>query len=327
MDNPLAGPDPGEDAIFTLTVDDIRIEGTGVVVLELIDDAGRPLPSWDPGAHIDLNLPNGITRQYSLCGDPRQQGRYEIAVLRDPNSRGGSEYIHTGLQKGSRLRVCAPRNNFPLRPGPRYLFLAGGIGVTPLVPMVAATRRSGMPFLLHYCGKSRAAMPFVDELGMLPEATLHVSDEGSRMDLDEVITPDLAGELQVYACGPARLLDSVDARCRSVGLAKQLRLERFSAASVAPTAGVDRSFEVELARTGRVVQVPAGQTILDALLGCGVKAPNSCAEGVCGSCETTVLAGEVDHRDQILDEDERAENAVMMICCSRARSDRLVLDL
>lgn len=317
----------GTGETFTLTVDDIRTECRDTVVLELIDTGGHPLPGWEAGAHIDLHLPNGIIRQYSLCGDTNDLSRYEIAVLRDPDSRGGSEYIHAELRKGSTLRVGFPRNNFPLRDAPGYLFLAGGIGVTPLLPMIAAARRSGVPFTVRYAGSSRARMTFTDQLAAMPEAELHISDEGTRLDLAGVLTPDLGRGVLVYACGPARLLDAVSARCDELGVADQLRVERFSAALPALDRAVEREFDVELARSGRVVRVAADTSILDAVLACGVKAPNSCAEGVCGSCETAVLSGEVDHRDQILDDDEKADNTVMMICCSRARSDRLVLDL
>jgi ferredoxin-NADP reductase len=318
---------PAADSTFTLTVDEVRAECSGVVVLVLIDDSGQQLPEWEAGAHIDIHLPINITRQYSLCGDPQDRGRYEIAVLRDPNSRGGSDYIHAQVRKGMRFVVSHPRNNFRLRDASEYLFIAGGIGVTPLIPMIVTAQRNGVPFRLNYAGSALSRMAFVDQLGGLPETTLHVSDEGTRLDLNETLTADLPTECLVYACGPTRLLDAVSERCAQLKIANQSHVERFSATLDALDPATERAFDVELARSNQVIRVAADQTILDAVLACGIKAANSCAEGVCGSCETAVIAGDVEHRDQILDEDEKAENAVMMICCSRATSDRLVLDL
>lgn len=315
------------DNLLTLTVDDLRTECPGVITLSLIDEFGKALPPWQAGAHIDLHLANDMVRQYSLCGDPADTGRYVVAVLRDPHSRGGSAYLHDHLKKGMKLPVSLPRNHFALRDAPQYLFIAGGIGITPIMPMMTEAQRHGRPFRLHYAGRTRSAMAFLDVLGDQPDLTLHISDETSRLNLTETLGEVASSDTAIYACGPQRLLDELAERCAVLGLSSSLHVEHFCATATELDPATERSFEVHLKRSDRVLTVSACQTILDAVMACGIKAASSCAEGVCGSCETTVLAGEVDHRDQILDADERAENTVMMICCSRAKCDRLVLDL
>jgi ferredoxin-NADP reductase len=261
-----------------------------------------------------------------LCGDITDRCRYEIAVLRDPQSRGGSVHIHELLAKGDRLTVSAPRNNFALVDAEEYLFVAGGIGITPFLPMIAAARTRARSYRLAYSGRTRSAMAFAEHLAEDSSARLHVSDEGTRADLTALLA-DVGAGTAIYGCGPQRLLDALAELCAERGLSRQLHVEHFSGVVVELDADAETAFEVELARTGRTITVPPDRTVLDALLDCGIKAVSSCAEGVCGSCETNVLEGEVDHRDQILDEDERAENDVMMICCSRALSARIVLDL
>ncbi|AQA01145.1 cytochrome [Mycobacterium sp. MS1601] len=315
------------DNTLSLTVDEVRTECQGVIVLVMIDARGRTLPPWNAGAHIDVHLPNDLVRQYSLCGDPQDRSRYEIAVLRDPNSRGGSEFLHAQVKKGATLTVSAPRNHFHFREAQEYLFVAGGIGITPLIPMIAAAQRSGVPFAVRYAGSRRSAMAFVDLVDALPNTMIHASDEGPRLRLEEVLTPDLSAGCLIYSCGPARLLDALSSRCAEIGLTDQLHIERFAAAALNVDTSKDQSFDVELARSNKVIEVGAEQTILDALAAAGIKVTSSCAEGICGSCETAVLDGDVDHRDQILDDDEKAANEVMMICCSRATSRRLVLDI
>lgn len=323
----MAGVSISADNLLTLTVDDLRTECPGVITLSLIDHDGQALPPWQAGAHVDLHLAEGMVRQYSLCGDPADTSRYVVAVLRDPHSRGGSAFIHDHVKKGSKLPVSLPRNHFALRDASRYLFIAGGIGITPIIPMMTEARRRGSQFRLHYAGRSRSSMAFLDVLGDQQQLTLHVSDEATRLDLRAALPDAVSADTAIYACGPQRLLDNLAECCTALGLSKNLHVEHFSAASTELDPSTERCFEVELSRSKRLVPVLANQTILDAVKACGIKAASSCAEGVCGSCETKVLAGEVDHRDQILDADERAENTVMMICCSRAKCDRLVLDL
>ncbi|ABH00966.1 probable oxidoreductase (plasmid) [Rhodococcus jostii RHA1] len=313
--------------VLNLIVDEVRRECDDVLTLSLIDSAGQDLPTWEAGAHIDLHLPGNLARQYSLHSDPGDRARYEVAILRDPNSRGGSQYIHEEVRKGAMLPTSTPRNNFPLQPADEYLFVAGGIGITPMLPMMQAAAEMNRPARLIYAGRSRTTMAFVEQLAEQENVQLCVSDEGTRAHVADLLGPHLGPDVHIYSCGPERLLEAVTARAAEVGLSKQLHVERFSGTAVDLDPDVEKSFDVELSRSGRILTVAPDQTILDAVLACGIKVANSCAEGVCGSCETTVLEGEVDHRDQILDEDEQAENDVMMICCSRSRTPRLILDL
>ncbi|MFC9839146.1 PDR/VanB family oxidoreductase [Rhodococcus sp. NPDC127530] len=313
--------------VLHLIVDEVRRECDDVLTLSLIDSAGDDLPEWEAGAHIDIHLPGDMVRQYSLHSDPGDRSRYEVAILRDPNSRGGSQYIHDEINKGAALTTSHPRNNFPLESAEEYLFIAGGIGITPILPMMGAATSQQRPHRLIYAGRSRTNMAFADQLGDQDNVQLCVSGEGARMNVDDLLGAHLGPGVHIYSCGPHHLLDAVTARCAELGMAKQLHVEHFSGTVVVLDPDAEVAFEVELTRSGKTLTVAPDQTILDAVLACGIKAPNSCAEGVCGSCETTVFEGEVDHRDHILDEDEQAENDVMMICCSRARSGRLVLDL
>ncbi|RZL80178.1 MAG: oxidoreductase [Rhodococcus sp. (in: high G+C Gram-positive bacteria)] len=314
-------------SVLHLIVDEVRRECDDVLTLSLIDSTGEDLPVWEAGAHIDIHLPGDLIRQYSLHSDPGDRSRYEVAILRDPNSRGGSQYIHDEITKGATFTTSFPRNNFSLEPADEYLFIAGGIGITPMLPMMRAAAARQRPYRMIYAGRSRTKMAFVEQLGDQDNVQFCVSDEDTRMNVDDLLGSQLDPGVHIYSCGPERLLDALAARCAELGLSKQLHAERFSGTAVELDPNVEVAFEVELSRSGKTLTVAPDQTILDAVLAGGIKASNSCAEGVCGSCETTVLEGEVDHRDQILDEDEKAENDVMMICCSRAHSARLVLDL
>jgi ferredoxin-NADP reductase len=302
----------------------LRWEAEGIVSLELEAPDRSPLPSWEPGAHVDLLLPGDRERQYSLCGDP-DEGTWTVAVLRERNGRGGSAWIHDELRPGGELRVRGPRNNFALEPAPAYLFLAGGIGITPILPMVRAVERAGAEWTLYYGGRDRRSMAFLDLLAGLGERVRLVpEDEVGRLDLDRALD-DAPVEAVVYCCGPAGLLAEVEERCRQRG--RELRLERFEPLVDAATARTGGAFEVRLARSGITVTVADGQSILEAVEAVGVNPSCSCLEGTCGSCETPVLEGAVDHRDAILTEAERASGATMMICVSRAASKQLVLDL
>lgn len=279
-----------------------------VVSLVLRGDEGS-LEPWEPGAHIDLALPNWLTRQYSLCGDPGDLSAYRIAVRLDPLSRGGSEYIHLYLRPGRTLEVSSPRNHFPLVPAPEYLFLAGGIGITPIVPMLRAAVAAGAAASLVYAGRSASTMPFADELLAMYGDRVRLF-AGGRPDLASFA--DFAGE--VYCCGPASMLAAAEA------VFPWLHAERFQ-----PTRrafGPDEPFEVECARSGAVIQVPADESLLDVLNHAGRPVPSGCREGVCGSCELTVLDGEPEHRDDI-----GAPPGRMYACVSRALSPRLVLDV
>lgn len=302
-----------------------------VVQLELREHLAADLPAWSPGAHIDVSLPGDIVRQYSLCGDPGDRGAWRIGVLREPESRGGSRYIHESLHEGAELDVLGPRNNFELVPSPRYVFVAGGIGVTPILPMVTTAHQNGAEWELHYGGRSRSSMAFLDVLGVTEAAgdsrvTLYPQDEVGLIDLDRVLGT-VEPDTQVYCCGPEPLLKAVEGWIASAGWPLgSLHVERFAAKEQgAPMRS--ESFEVELSFSGTTVTVTSEQSILEAVEAAGVPVLSSCEEGTCGTCETPVLDGEVDHRDSLLTAEEQAANKTMYICVSRAACPRLVLDL
>lgn len=305
-----------------------RNAADAVVSLELGTRSGEPLPSWQPGAHIDVALPTGVIRQYSLCGPVGNTTRWRIAVLREPDGRGGSQWIHDNVHEGGELRVRGPRNNFPLRPAARYLFVGGGIGITPLLPMIAEAEAAGAEWSLLYGGRSRASMAFLPELeGYGERVTLRPQDRYGLLDLVGFLGGPGPSTL-VYCCGPAGLIDAVEAHCAGWP-AGSLNVERFaSAAGQEPSGGGDdQPIEVELRASGMTLSVPPGQSVLKAAQEAGVAVVYSCEEGICGSCETAVLEGRVDHRDCLLTEDERAAGDTMLICVSRAHGGRLVLDL
>lgn len=293
----------------------------GVLALTLRDPLGRELPDWEPGAHVDLLLGPGLERQYSLCGDPADRSAWRIAVLREPAGRGGSAHVHEQVGEGGKIRVRGPRNHFRQEPAPRYRFIAGGIGITPILPMLAAAEQAGADWTLLYGGRTRSSMAFTPELARYGDrVTLAPQDETGLLDLGPVLDGLPEGTL-VYCCGPGPLLDAVEERCP----AGVLRVERFQPKEQQP--GMDGAFEVVLARSGRSVTVPPEVSVLDAVRAAGVQVLYSCAEGTCGTCETDVLEGAPDHRDSVLTEEERSAGDTMMICVSRCRGARLVLDL
>ncbi|WP_371101246.1 2Fe-2S iron-sulfur cluster-binding protein [Streptomyces sp. PU_AKi4] len=293
----------------------------GVLVLTLRHPLGAGLPAWEPGAHIDLVLGPGLERQYSLCGDPADRDHWRIAVLRETDGRGGSAYVHERVRPGDGVRVRGPRNHFRLEPAGSYRFVAGGIGITPLLPMLAAAEAAGAGWTLLYGGRTRASMAFTGELARYGErVTLVPEDEAGPLDLAPVLDGLPEGAL-VYCCGPGPLLDAAEQRCP----AGVLRVERFRPAAQHGWTG--RAFEVVLARSGRTLTVAPDVSVLDAVRGAGVEVLHSCTEGTCGTCETEVLEGDPDHRDSVLTEEERAAGETMLICVSRCRGRRLVLDL
>ncbi len=294
-----------------------------VVELTLTDAGGAPLPPWTPGAHIDLLLEGDLVRQYSLCSSPGDLSTYRVAVLRAPDSRGGSELVHT-LQEGGKVRIRGPRNNFPLTSAPRYVFIAGGIGITPIMPMIEEVAAAGADWHLHYGGRSRESMAFLDRLAEYGDrVTLVPQDEEGLLDLASILGTPQPGTL-VYCCGPEPLLAAVESGCTSWPTGT-LHLERFAAKAVEHE-GAEQPFELVLQRSGLTVTVPADQTVFDTMRAAGVSVLGSCLEGICGTCETGVLEGEVDHRDSVLDPDEQEEMDCMMVCVSRCRGERLVLD-
>ena len=303
---------------------DERAEGVVALTLKTLD--GAPLPEWAPGAHVDLVLGDGVpNRQYSLCGDVNDRSAYRLGILRDAGGGGGSRHVHDRLAAGDVVRVRGPRNNFALVPSPRYLFIAGGIGITPILPMIAAAEAAGADWRLVYGGRTRASMAFLDELAAHGDrVSVCPQDETGLLDLATLLgTPE--PDTLVYCCGPEPLLAAVEARCAGWP-SSALHLERFAARPMGAPVRAE-AFDVELARSGLTLTVPPELSILDVVEAAGVGVLSSCAEGTCGTCETTVLDGRPDHRDSVLTAAEQGSNSCMLICVSRSCTDRLVLDL
>lgn len=309
-----------------MTLTGVRREADGVRSFRFEKPCGALLDPWEPGAHLEFTLPSGLIRHYSLCGDHEDRSAYVVAVLDAPNGRGGSHEFHS-LTPGATLEVRGPRNHFALVDADSYLFIAGGIGITPILAMARSVAKSGKAFRVIYGGRTLASMAFADELaGYVDQALLVPEDTDGRIDI--------AGELaacppgtQVFCCGPEPLLRAVEDACSADTRVGGLHFERFAASSAAapPTGGT--AFEVELAKSGTTVVVDAGCSILDKVLEVAPDTPWACREGFCGTCETAVLAGEPEHADDVLSDDERASNSVMMICVGRSRSAKLVLDI
>jgi ferredoxin-NADP reductase len=301
----------------------------GVRCLDLEPVGGGPVPGWAPGAHIDVHLPGGLVRQYSLCGDPADPSSYRIAVLREPGSRGGSIAVHEAVEPGTVLETSDPRNHFPLADSRRYLFIAGGIGITPILPMIRTVAGTGAEWTLLYGGRRRASMAFLDELAAHgSHVVVCPENEFGLLDLASFLAEPRA-DTTVYCCGPEPLLTATRALCRDWP-SGALRVEHFSAAAVdagEPADGALDEAEIECDASGITIRLESGQSILEALRAAGVNVPTSCEEGICGTCETAVLEGAVAHRDSILSDAERAAGDVAMICVSRPSSPRLTLDI
>ena len=317
----------------TLEVEVVRRQtlATGIVELALEADNRGLLPGYGAGAHVDVWMPGGLSRSYSLTtpAGPSGANRYVIAVGLSASSRGGSAWIHEHAHPGVRLQVGEPRNLFELRDDPApVLFIAGGIGITPLQLMAQQRVAQGRPFHMVYAARSRthaAYLPLLDSFGA--RATTHFDDEAGGKPLDvAAVLHGIDPATRIYCCGPGAMMDAVRECARAAGHdASKLHFESFTpAAEAGAQAG---RFTVRLDRSGREIDIEPGRSILDTLEDHGVVVPSVCREGVCGSCECMVLEGEVDHHDQILSEDERAANRSMMICVSRARGERVVLDL
>jgi ferredoxin-NADP reductase len=312
---------------------DVRVENKeeaadGVVALSLREVENQPLPPWTPGAHVDLVLDGmlgeGRTRQYSLCGDPADHHVWRLGILREVEGH-SSVYVHDRLQVGDVVRVRGPRNNFPLVEAPRYLFIGGGIGITPLLPMIAAAEAAGADWRLVYGGRQRGSMAFLDELDRYGDrVSVRPQDETGLLDLDGLLgTPQ--EDTRVYCCGPEPLLAAVEQRCAGWP-SGSLHVERFSAKPLTEPARAE-AFELVLAQSEVTVDVPPDRSILEVVEEAGISVLSSCAEGTCGTCETAVLEGVPDHRDSVLDDAERQAGDCMMICVSRSCTERLVLDL
>ncbi len=321
---PVARTLPDPSVHLALSIVERVDEAEGIVSLTLADPAGRSLPEWTPGSHIDVHLADGLVRQYSLSSSSEDHERWRITVLREQGGA-ASERIHSALEPGGTVEVSLPRNTFALTPAPRYVFVAGGIGITPLVPMIEAAERSGAEWVLVYSGRSRARMAFVEELaGHGERARLVATAEEPRVDFEEYFARPQPGTL-VYACGPERLLQALE-QATAAWPEGSLHTERFVAREFDDSADVE--FEVEFADSGVVATVPVGRSILSVAEEHDIPVISSCSEGTCGTCESVVLAGIPDHRDSILTDAERAAGKTMYICVSRSKGGcRLTLDL
>jgi ferredoxin-NADP reductase len=322
-----------QDAL-ELVVRGLRQESTNVMSLELALPDGSILPEWRPGAHLEIVLPSGMVRHYSLCSDPRDLHKYRLAVLRETGGRGGSEELHTGTRLGTKLTARGPRNLFKIEDGAtHYLLVAGGIGITPIMAMAQELVAAGKSTRLVYCGSSRQTMAFIDELQeiMGDSLALYPRDERGRADLLTEIKNAPAGTA-VYACGPERLLADLQNITAETFGADAFHAELFAAATpparteAAEETAADAPFEIELRQSGCTLTVPPEKSILDVVLEVNPSFMSSCEEGFCGTCETKVLEGEVDHRDTILSQKERARNDTMFICVSRSKCPKLILD-
>lgn len=305
------------------------LQGDGVVVLDLTRADGSLLPAFAAGAHVDIHLAPGLVRQYSLCSNPSDVSSYRLGVLKDPASRGGSVSVHDILVEGREVQISAPRNLFPLADNAqRSVLLGGGIGITPMIAMAYALHERGEAFELHYCGRSRRSSAFLQELQDAPFAehvVTHFDDEApeQKLDLAKVLGAGTAG-VHMYTCGPSGFMDWVIGGARAQGYAEDhIHKEYFQVEVDASGA----SFEVVAARSGKTVEIAEGQSILDALAKVGIKIEKSCEQGVCGTCLCDVLEGEPDHRDVYLTDEEKAGNDQILVCCSRAKSKTLVLDI
>lgn len=308
-----------------VVVRDIAACADGVIAIELEGMDAVPLPVWSAGAHIDVMLPNGLVRQYSLCGVPGD-AHWRIAVLREAAGGGGSTFLHDGLRRGDVLRASGPRNNFALADAQSYLFIAGGIGITPILPMLHEATARRRPWTLVYGGRTRVCMAFLDELQAYDSADIRLvpQDEAGLIDLQQLLAVPQRGTA-IYCCGPDELIDAVEGATGSWPPGSVYR-ERFKPKPVASSLP-EGAFEVELALSGTVLTVEDDDSLLEVLEQAGHRVTNSCRAGICGTCVLKVVSGVCDHRDDLLDDEQRASNAMILPCVSRAKSKRLVLEL
>lgn len=311
----------------SMVLTEVTHEATDVLGLTLEHPDGQPLPEWEPGAHVDLVLKDELVRQYSLCGDPADRRRYYVAVLREQDGSGGSAHVHTVLRRGDLLGIRGPRNHFRLVDAPAYLFIAGGIGVTPIVSMVEQVAKRGAEFSVLYGGRSMASMAFTRRLSRFGSRVRFVpQDMTGLLDLDAALR-DVQPGTKVYCCGPESLISATEQRCE-LWNPEALHVERFAARDIEPRdPATETGVQVLLQKSGVELTVPPDRSILDVVLEAGFDVPYDCSEGICGSCEVKVIEGDIEHRDEVLTKWEQESNAAMMICCSRARSERIVLDL
>ena len=322
-----APPAPGQapEKLVEVRVTAIRFAARDTNLYEFTPIDGKPLPPYEPGAHIDLHLPNGLIRQYSLIEAEPDPQRYTIAVKRDPASRGGSRCVHDDLRVGRTLSISAPRNNFAVvENAPHSILLAGGIGITPIWCMVQRLAKLGRSWKLYYACRSRSDMAFLQALEQMSSSQFHFDDEsgGKFLDVPSIVAA-APRDAHLYCCGPTPMLKAFETATASWPR-EQTHIEYFTPKQeVAKTGG----FVVELARSGQEFIIPEGKTILQVLLDAGVDVDYSCELGICGACEQRVISGIPEHRDAILTEEEQASNTKVMICCAGCKSERLVLDL
>lgn len=315
------------DGNMQVRVKRISYEAENINSYELMALAGGDLAPFTAGCHIDLHLPNGMIRSYSLLNDQSERHRYVVAVNKDVASRGGSSFIHQTIRVGDIIDISHPRNNFTLHEDAAHsVLIAGGIGITPLLSMARRLEALGRSWQLFYAARTRGAAAFLDELNALRSSSLHVNFDqepaGRMLDLSAIVK-DAPADAHLYCCGPVPMLEAFEAATADLS-SERVHVEYFKAKEKPAAEG---GFDVKLARSNRTITVKAGETILDALLDAGMAASYACREGVCGTCETRVIEGIPDHRDLFLSKEEQAANKTMMICCSGSKSPTLVLDI
>ncbi len=317
-------------ALIKVEIREKSVLAHDIAGLELVAADGKPLPAFTAGSHIDIHLNNGVVRQYSLCNDPSETDRYCLGVLRETDGRGGSEAVHN-LDVGQRVEISEPRNHFALSDKAEHsLLIAGGIGITPILSMARALNAKGASFELHYCARTKVRMAFREDLltsEFSDRVHLHFDDgaEDQKFNVAELShTPDAGTHL--YVCGPTGFMDAVLDAAHKGWPSEAVHREYFAVDPPA-TDGDDQPFKIKIASTGQIVDIPADSAAIDVLEEMGFDIPKSCEQGICGTCITKVLEGTPDHRDYVLTDEEHAENNQMTVCCSRAHSDLLVLDL
>jgi vanillate monooxygenase ferredoxin subunit len=304
-------------------------EAAGVISLELASDTSEALPAFEPGSHIDVHITDGLVRQYSLCGDPHDLDKYTVGVLLEPQSRGGSKAIHESFVVGKHLRISRPKNNFRLAEDATHsILVAGGIGITPILSMARYLLASGASFELHYCTRSIERTAFrsiVRSAPFMGSVTLHLSDGDPqhRFVAEQALASPSAGT-HLYVCGPSGFMDHILRVAAGRGWPPNLMHREYFGVETDKTGGM---FYVRAARTGITVEIPGDKSIAEVLIACGVAVPLSCEAGLCGTCLTSVLEGVPEHRDVFQTDDEKSNNRSMTICCSRAKSSMLVLDI
>ncbi|TDF82645.1 PDR/VanB family oxidoreductase [Pseudomonas sp. H9] len=314
----------------TVKVRCIENQATGINTFEFVDPAGKPLPPFTAGAHLDVHLPGGFIRQYSLCNSPHERDRYVIGVLNVADGRGGSRSLHTNVKAGDLLQISEPRNHFPVADkAQRHLLIGGGIGVTPMMAMLEQFEASGAEYILYYCGENPERTAFKERLAPLLDKRVVIHYDGGdparRLDIRELLMHHQPGT-HVYCCGPAGLMAGVKAATEHWPQGT-VHFEHFAAPVAPQSTGTDSDgeFQITLSRSGQTLNVPSSKSIAQALRDAGLPCETSCEAGICGTCKTRFIDGEVDHRDFILSDDEKQEH--LLICCSRSKSSLLVLDL